>query len=72
MTEDEARTKVCCGPPAISAAIVSTGAAMSGVPIEAKGPLCVGSACMAWRWSNPAASADDRRHGFCGLAGARQ
>ena len=65
MTEDEAKTKACCG---------------SGYrPME--NGSCIGSSCMAWRWSEPAlagqyaeaqADAFRGRMGFCGLAGAPQ
>ena len=73
MTEDEAKTKVCCGPPHIGAV--------------AKGDTqirCIASACMAWRWSfspraaKSAAEEAPMAHsrspfvakGYCGLAGS--
>lgn len=34
--------------------------------------LCIGSACMAWRWATTeegSKSRESRTHGFCGLAG---
>lgn len=81
MTEEEAKTKVCCGPKVLAAAIFIAGKAKTTEPL---GPvLCAGSACMAWR-SEPGA---DRRRleaqnprmpmgeiakiesGWCGLAG---
>lgn len=86
MTEDEAKTKVCCGSPAVAVAIVSTGGAMAGAPIGADAnPLCIASACMAWRWDLAGAhrieaDAEFQRTGHhksptegrCGLAGAPQ
>lgn len=76
MTEDEAKTKTCCGPPSVAnvMAVVSGLMRTTGAP-----SLCEGSACMAWRWevSPAAASAYDRiiggapivAGGYCGLAG---
>ena len=71
MTEDEAKTRWCCGAQAVAAM-------MSG---SKTGALCIGSACMAWRWSRDAewqakAEAEYRRSGrrivptdgYCGLA----
>ena len=60
MTEDEAKTKACCGP---------RNNANSDV-------LCIASACMAWRWvqsGEPPATmtvpqAAAWKHGYCGLA----
>ncbi len=72
MTEDEARTKLCCGPPmlfAIMGALKDQRAADT--------TLCQASACMAWRWAYGAPDEDgtvevlDRSgiYGHCGLAG---
>ena len=54
MTEDEAKTKWCCGAPAI----VSQAMDQAAGNTTGREPLkCIGSACMAWRWAmepNPA------------------
>jgi len=55
MTEDEAKTKICCGPPQVAAQMM-----------RARPAYCAGSACVAWRWINPDSEAPE---GFCGLAG---
>ncbi len=47
MTEDEAKTKLCCGPILGSATALAI-AQGSGAGATAK---CAASACMAWRWS---------------------
>lgn len=62
MTEEEAKTKTCCGPIALH---------------PNSHPTCWGSACMAWRWFPPKIrvladeSIETQPHdiGFCGLAG---
>lgn len=78
MTEQEAKTKTCCGPNIVLLGLLVTTGKKISDPV---GPmLCVGSACMAWRWTerrtpagtNPAggsfaAYGEDR--GYCGLAG---
>lgn len=49
MTEDEAKTKVCCGPPFVGATIILT-APNNSAPQDAKVfGKCIASACMAWR-----------------------
>jgi hypothetical protein len=67
MTEDEAKTKICCGPPQVAAQMM-----------RARPAYCAGSACMAWRWlpkcgenpNNPAeAMSLPPTEGYCGLAG---
>ena len=53
------------------------GTISSGDPMNPDAAHCIGSACMAWRWSRPPAGPDTFRSqhipgvGFCGLAGAR-
>lgn len=42
MTEDEAKTKWCCGPPQVAAQ-------MMGEPVKTGPARCAGSLCMAWR-----------------------
>ena len=72
MTEDEAKTKWC---PFTKIAALE-GTSDVGLPRAA---LCIGSACMAWRWTHhlvgndfqppsewPAERTDN---GYCGLAG---
>jgi hypothetical protein len=80
MTEDEAKTKICCGPVLLATAWINES------EIRAKGNLigsnCIGSACMAWRWEEntdlmPASQNDPLGgpkppqdwDGYCGLAG---
>ena len=53
MTEDEARTKRCCGPEG------------TGIPGD-KGRLCVGPECMAWHHFVDKDTMQDS--GYCGLA----
>jgi hypothetical protein len=84
MTEDEAKTKACCGPPAVAAAAYYRAGVACDAPMH-----CIASACMAWRvrhqwldnaqqepsWVTYAPYAfepgpgQERDHGFCGLAG---
>lgn len=65
MTEDEAKTKVCCGPGHIGAL-----AAWASPPHRKDNPIrCIGSACMAWRWSVDDPATYESAPGFCGLAG---
>lgn len=80
MTEDEAKTKWCP-----SARSLPEGSEGSGnrwpkndddTPNEfADHNACIGSACMAWRWSGAFPLPDDppaiseRYNGYCGLAG---
>lgn len=67
MTEDEAKTKTCCGPQLMARAMMSNdGSLIYG---------CIGSECMAWRWTASFPLPDDppslraRYQGHCGLAG---
>lgn len=75
MTEEEAKTKRCCGS--------STCGEVRPVDDESRwsGPypnFCIGSACMAWRWALPSAldaagnlvpKEKQVVPGYCGLAG---
>lgn len=67
VTEAEALTKWC---PFTREGITARERVVDGKP----GPdasRCIGSRCMAWRWSEYATpTGDDPRRGFCGLAGA--
>lgn len=86
MTEDEAKTKFCCGPPFVAAVTILTSEG-GYVADESAVGKCIGSACMAWRGTESnefkaRAGAAFQRHGtrlsptssdiegFCGLAGA--
>lgn len=66
MTAEEANSKWC--PMARSGEPQRRGAnrwfSDSGVPTLT---MCVGSACMMWRWRNDTGEA--RTEGYCGLAG---
>lgn len=64
MTEDEAKTKWCCGPPAMVNQTINHAAGNTN-----KEPLkCIGSACMAFRKVAPLEMGDPYTV-FCGLAG---
>lgn len=68
MTEDEAHTKRCCGPPAVAHATYWKG----GAAVEDTPALCIASTCMAWRWKpavNRAGEPSGHHKGHCGLAG---
>jgi hypothetical protein len=72
LTEEEAKTKICCGP-------LTAGAS----PAWHDGKRCVASRCMAWRWvdqfeaTRTGETAQEgayptgvlAQRGFCGLAG---
>jgi len=68
MTEQEARTKWCF------AAVASHTNPRSGFDGD-KGPIifpCIGSACMAWRWTTfslSTGSMPSTTDGYCGLGG---
>ncbi len=86
MTEDEAKTKDCCGPPADAWARIALHHIEAGwAEFLRDRPKCTASACMAWRVNerDPTYRAQaDREYertgkrldppGFCGLAGAPQ
>ncbi len=64
MTEEEAKTKACCGPPQIAAQL------MDEAVTTTRPAKCAGSACMAWRKDYEAAYDQyGNLPGFCGLAG---
>ena len=77
MTEDEAKTKWC---PHIRYTPPTQESGWSWNSNDPCGqPMCIGSACMAWRWVEPPsdwlahATVEQREayrpHGYCGLAG---
>jgi hypothetical protein len=76
MTEDEAKTKICCGPP-------GTNTMIHAIEMQSDADICcIASGCMAWRWDTDAwtLAFDDKGpltrrkdydepQGYCGLAG---
>jgi len=86
VTEDEAKTKDCCGPPVVAIMTAIVGA---GKVFERSHVKCHGASCMAWRWNEPWTSRAEEGHGgdivirlkrkpgepklgYCGLAGSPQ
>jgi hypothetical protein len=80
MTEDEAKTKLCCGPLLLAETWINEEAIKA--EREMKTGRCLASACMAWRWDTDAwtLAFDDKGpltrrkdydepQGYCGLAG---
>jgi hypothetical protein len=49
MTEDEAKTKYCCGPQTVAVAIIITAPVGTAEVDNETAGKCVASACMAWR-----------------------
>lgn len=68
VTEEEAKTKICCGGVGCGQIIMIEGPGLVEDSYERR---CIGSACMAWRWApTPALTADrSTTHGYCGKAG---
>lgn len=76
MTEDEAKTKWC---PFVRMMISARGSDLYGpfnrmiVDKETakvdNSIACIGSICMAWRWTHPITVPQKDRDGYCGLAG---
>lgn len=77
MTEDDAKTKACCGPCVSHRPLSIVDDQMNKVP------RCVGSACMAWRWAFVFDAPTDEtvvkpsigygrsdKEGYCGIAGS--
>lgn len=71
MTEDEAKTKMCCGPkPIADTTIMAGGGTVTAIPGN-----CIASGCMAWRHGVIPVKAAGigmpvlGRDGWCGLAG---
>jgi hypothetical protein len=61
VTEKEAQGILCCGPPCIAMEMA-----------RAVDSFCLGSRCMAWRWSTTAPVPNPggtEGTGYCGLAG---
>lgn len=47
MTEDEAKTKACCGPAMVAAFVALH---LPSADVAGSVGACAGSQCMAWRW----------------------
>ena len=69
VTEEEAKTKRCCGPEGCGG-----NAEMHGWPNGHIVRFCIGSACMAWRWFGVVSTMlvdvnlPPPKHGYCGYA----
>jgi hypothetical protein len=68
ITEDEARTKLCCGPILLAETWINEEAIKAGRQVGTG--RCIASACMAWRKDNEG-NYDQHGNlsGYCGLAG---
>jgi hypothetical protein len=81
VTEEEAQSKICCGPVG-AIAVLMTIANLEALNLKAKinppkaptdvesvnfNVRCVGSTCMAWRWSG-----FDKDKGSCGLVADKE
>ncbi len=73
MAEEEAATRICCGPwHSASVAVAAQAKATNNANAPANVGMCLGSKCMAWRWSKrvyPQGKVQSIDKGFCGLAG---
>ena len=49
MTEEEAKTKMCCGAQVIAMAAVAAAGRQAGAGLTLDAGRCIASACMAWR-----------------------
>ncbi len=49
MTEDEAKTKMCCGPQTVAMTMIVVFAEPERVEMTPAAGRCIASACMAWR-----------------------
>lgn len=72
LTEEQARTKQCCGPfgcgKAEAAVIDQQSIATSVASALFVRRVCIGSECMAWRWRYATRGAPiHANEGFCGL-----
>lgn len=69
MTEDEAKTKACCGPEGCGEEMPPTDVITAGHFVRhsgKEGRFCIGSRCMGWRWITGHLIDTD---GYCGYAG---
>lgn len=72
MTEDEAKTKWCPFAQVVldTPDLKGSGNRLATLEADLDNPIqarCIGSECMAWRWSDVQVMGKD--HGRCGLAG---
>lgn len=71
-TEEEAKTKACCGMTANTQAIGHLVSAVAKIASDGVPLTCIASECMAWRWLDVLARTEPelaQRRGYCGLAG---